>query len=95
MAATSNAAPGSTAASVPTVMLNFEVIDARAGEILGLAGGSVLTDQMLADLLHLDQSTISRWRKGRTKPGLDTALDMAAVLKLPVERFSVRIKAGE
>lgn len=95
MAATSSPTRRSAGAALPTVLLNFTVIETRVRQILGLPIDATITDQMLADQLHQDPSNISRWRNGRNTPGLDKALDMATALDLPVEQFSVRIKAGE
>lgn len=93
MTATHRAATGDSTVT-PSVLLRFSVIDERAGEILGVSALSV-TDQMLADLFGVDRGTIWRLRAGKYKPGLDTALNMAAVLGIPVEQFAVRVKTGE
>ena len=79
---------------MPSVLLRFSIIRGRAADILGIEPEDV-TQQHLADLFNLDKSTVSRLIKGRYKPGLDTALDMASVLGIPVEEFAVRVKAGE
>lgn len=79
---------------MPSVLLRFTVIRERAAEIIGIQPEQV-TQQHLADLFGVNVSTISRLMNGRYKPGLDTALDMARVLGLAVEKFAVRVTAGE
>lgn len=93
MTATPQAATDDTTAT-PTVLLRFTVIRQRAAEILNLSTTEV-TQQHLADLFGVSTPTISRLMAGKYKPGLDTALDMASALGIPVEQFAVRIKAGE
>lgn len=94
MPATADAINRGTGAT-SSVLLNFDVIRQRAADKLGITPQEI-TDQVLADLFELDsRTTVWRFRTGRTKPGLDTALDMATKLGIPVEDFAVRVKAGE
>lgn len=71
MAATNNAAPLAT-----TPALDFDAIDARAGE-LGIVG-----DVALAEYLNYDRTTIWRWRKGLVVPPLDAAVKVAKRMQL-------------
>lgn len=85
MAASTEAQQRGTGA---TRRLDFEVIDARAAEILGIDKASV-TNQLLADTFGLgDRTAWWRYRTGRVTPTFDTALEMAKVIGITVEQLT-------
>lgn len=60
-------------------------------------GGS--TQQDLAKLLGVTQSTLSRWERGRTTPRIDRFLKLAAATGVPIEQIAkivgVRLAGAE
>lgn len=73
------------------VRLNFEVIDARAADILGIPRDQI-TDRALGELFGKTRETVSRLRNGKYVPSLETAMDMAEVLELALEAFAERVR---
>lgn len=71
---------GATADS-PKRRLNVEVFDAWAAR-----KGATTHDQR-ADLVRVDRATFIRWRSGQTSPSLDTALRIAALVRVPVDKL--------
>ena len=56
---------------------NLKTLRTRAG----------LTQDALAEALHVTRQTVSSWERGRSEPSLDTLSDIAAALNAPVEEL--------
>lgn len=89
MPATLNPLDGATDASSAHVLLDFDVIKRRAGELLGVAPDDV-TDGALGELFGLHRVTIFNYRHGSMKPRFQIVSDIADVLGLTVDE----IRAG-
>ena len=89
MTATSGTALSDSAAPLPR--LRFDVIDAKAADILGVDLDKI-TDEAVGGVVGVSRETISRWRHGHYRPNTAALLRMSDVLGLPIGDL---IRAGE
>lgn len=70
-------------------MLSEEVIDMSevVNSIKKLRKEKRLSQEQLAEQLHVTRQAVSNWENGKTQPDIDTLTQMASVFEVSVERI--------
>ena len=58
-----------------------------AGNIKGLRKEKGLSQEQMAERLHVTRQTVSAWERGVAQPGLDTLMEIARALETEPERL--------